>query len=326
MKNKMSDEHSVTRKHNVRMLLQKMRDGIIKELSANIDPKLGITYPDAEADLKSDVQPTLEALHKEGFLLKEQKENVTLCRRCNGASFKIMHRCPNCNSLNLRKGMVIQHLTCGYANLESVFAEHDYVCLKCKKRLRALGVDYIKPGVQYVCNDCGNIAQNPIISLKCWTCGELQSIDETRYVEVSTYTLDHSKRELLAKVTFNLTPIIQRVHALGWVAKKDYKIRGKSGVEHTFTLGLWQYEHGLRETPEVVVDIHMDVVDDVHVLTLYAKIIDTGVKNAILAAVPIATEKAKALAKYYDITIVEAEDADALVEKLTLAIEDVIKS
>lgn len=307
------------------MLLQKMRDGVIKELSASIDPKLGITYPVAEAELKNNAQSTLEALHQEGFLLKEQKENVMVCRKCNGASFKVMHRCPNCNSLNLRKGTVIQHLTCGYTELESTFIERNYICPKCKKKLRALGVDYIKPGIQYVCNDCGSITQNPTILLKCWTCGELQTIDEAKYVEVNTYLLDYSKRELLAKVTFNLTPIIQRIYALGWVAKKDYKIRGKSGIEHTFMLSLWSYEHNLRQIPEVVVDIHMDVIDDVHVLALYAKIIDTGIRNAILAAIPIASEKAKILANYYGITIVEAEDAEILIEKLALAVEDVIK-
>lgn len=322
----MSNEYSVTKRYEVRVLLQKMKDGVIKELSANVDPKLGITYPDAEAELKDNVQATLEALYQEGFLLKEQKENVMLCRRCNGASFKVAHSCPNCDSLNLKKGMVVQHLTCGYTDLESVFIEYKYTCPKCKKKLRALGVDYVKPGIQYVCKNCGNVTQDPIILLKCWTCGELQTMDDAKYVEVNTYMLDYSRRELLAKVTFNLTPVIQRVYALGWVAKKDYKIRGKSGIEHTFTLGLWPHGRDLREVPEVVVDVRMDVVEDVHVLALYAKILDTGIENAILAAIPVASEKAKVLAKYYEINIVEAEDTDILIEKLALAIEDTIKS
>ncbi len=322
----MSNEYSVTKKHEVRTLLQKMRDGTIKELSAIVDPKLGITYPEAETYLKSDAQSTIEALHQEGFLLKEQKENVIVCRKCNATSFKVMRRCPNCNSLSLRRGMIIQHLTCGYTELESVFAERNYVCPKCKKKLRALGVDYIKPGIHYVCNDCGSITQYPTILLKCWTCGELQTLDEAKYMEVSTYLLDYSKRELLEKVTFNLAPIIQRISLLGWVAKKDYKIKGKSGIEHTFTLALWPYERSLHSFPEVVVDIHMDVADDVHVLALYAKIIDTGIKNAIFAAVPMANEKAKALAKYYEIIMVEAENTEVLIEKLTLTIEDIIKS
>ncbi|MCS7135888.1 MAG: hypothetical protein RMJ14_05230 [Nitrososphaerota archaeon] len=322
----MSSEYSVTKRHEVRMLLQKMRDGAIKELSATVDPKLGITYPDAEAELKSNVRPTLEALHEEGFLIKKQKENVVVCRKCGGASFRIMYCCPNCNSLNLRKGMLIQHLTCGYTELESVFIERGYVCPKCKKKLRALGVDYIKPGIQYVCNDCGNITQNPIILLKCWTCEEQQTIDEAKYMDVSTYTLDYTKRELLAKFTFNLAPIVQRVSALGWVAKKDYKIKGRSGIEHTFTLALWPYEHSLRETPNIVVDIHMDITEEVHVLAFYAKIIDTGIRNAILAVVPRMNEKAKALAKYYGITVVEAEDVEILIDNLALTIDNTIKN
>ncbi len=321
----MVGEDSVTKRYEVRRLLQKMRDGIIKELSVTIDPKLGITYPEAEVDLKSNVQNTLEALHQEGYLLKKQKENVMICKKCSGASFMIMHRCPNCNSLSLRKGMIIQHLTCGYTELESIFAERNYVCPKCKKKLRALGVDYVKPGIQYVCNECGNITQSPAILLKCWTCGELQTIDEARYIEINTYLLDYTKRELLAKVTFNLTPIIQRISAVGWIAKKDYKITGKSGVEHTFTLALWSYEHGLSKTPDIVADIHMDIVDETRVLALYAKVLDVGIENAILAAVPIASEKAKTLAKYYEITIVEAENTDVLIEKLAFSIEDVIK-
>jgi len=321
----MSNEYSVTKKHEVRMLIQKMRDGMIKELSATVDPKLGITYPEAEIYLKGNAQSTIEALYQEGLLVKEQKENVMVCRKCGGSSFRVMYRCPNCNSLNLRKGMTIQHLTCGYTELESVFAERNYICPKCKKKLRALGVDYVKPGIQYVCNDCGSITQHPTILLKCWTCGELQTLDEAKYMEVNTYLLDHTKRELLERVTFNLAPIVQRISALGWVTKKDYKIKGRSGIEHTFTLALWPYEHALHSLPEIVVDIHMDVAEDVHVLALYAKIIDTGIKNAIFAVVPRANEKAKALAKYYEITMVEAENSEVLTEKLTLTIEDKIK-
>ncbi|MEM2910248.1 MAG: hypothetical protein QXO01_04195 [Nitrososphaerota archaeon] len=319
------NEESITKRQEVRVFLQKMRDGAIKELSPKIDPKLGIVYKDAEADLKDNVQPTLEALHKEGLFIKIQEGNITACKKCGSTSFMVMHRCPNCNSLSLRKGMVIQHLTCGYTELESIFAEHNYVCPKCKKKLRALGVDYGKPGIQYVCNECGNMTQNPTVLLQCWVCGELQTIDEAKYIEVNKYLLDHTKRELLAKVTFNLTPIIQRVSALGWVAKKNYGIRGKSGIEHNFTLALWPYEYGLKKTPDVVVDIHTGVVEEIQVLGLYAKIIDTEIRNAMLTAVPMASEKAKALAKYYGIIIVEAEDTEALIEKLTFTIEDTIK-
>ncbi|PUA34073.1 MAG: hypothetical protein B9J98_01435 [Candidatus Terraquivivens tikiterensis] len=319
------DEESITNKQEVRSLLQKMRDGAIKELSPTVDPKQGLIYPEAEAELKENVQSTLDAIHREGLFLKEQKGNVTACKKCGGTSFMIMYRCPNCNSLSLRKGLVIQHLTCGYTELESVFAENNYICPKCKKRLRALGVDYVKPGIQYVCNECGNITQSPTILLQCWICGELQTIEEANYVEINKYRLDHTKRDLLAKVTFNLAPIVQRVSALGWVAKKGYKLRGKSGVEHTFTLALWPYEYGSKGTPDVVVEIHLGVVEEVQVLSLYAKAIDTEIRNVILAAVPAVSDKAKALAKYYKINIVEAEDTEVLIEKLALAIEDIIK-
>lgn len=251
--------------YEARAFLQKMKDGVIKDVTPTLDAKKGVQYIEGGEKL-------LERLYNEGLVKKEQKGNVLACRSCNGISF---YRCPNCNSQSIRKGMLIEHMTCGYIDLESVFAERGYICPKCKKKLRVLGVDYRKPGIQYVCNDCGYITPEPVKVLQCWVCGEVQGSKDAKFTEFYVYRLNPSAKEAIEKLTIDLMPIVNRLAKLGWVVRRDYKIKGRSGVEHTFTLASWPQEQASMTRPDIVVDIHIGVADENNVLSLYAKAIDT---------------------------------------------------
>lgn len=308
---------SIDQDYEVRRFLQKMRNGKLKEVSPILDARQGVRYAELQEEL-------LERLYNEGLLRRKQIDNVLTCRSCGGISFMIKYRCPNCESMSLKRGMLIEHMTCGYIDLESTFANRGYICPKCKKKLRALGVDYRKIGIQYVCNDCKYMTPNPTQILQCWSCGEIQEVDSAKFVELYTYNLNPDAQATIEKLTIDFMPIINRMSKLGWVVRKDFKIKGRSGVEHIFTLAAWPYEDVSKTKPSIVVDLHIGIANENNVLSVYAKSIDTNIKNVIFAVVPSMNDKARALANAYGIVIIEANDIGSMLDILTNVMEDMI--
>ena len=97
---------------------------------------------------------------------------------------------------------------------------------------------------------------------------------------------------------------------------------GKSGVRHTFTLGI-----GSQGVVDVVCDIVAGSLpaDETKVLSLFIKVYDTGAKHAVLCVAPSLTAEAKKLSSAYRILVVEAStvtDAQAL---LPSALEQISK-
>ena len=90
-------------------------------------------------------------------------------------------------------------------------------------------------------------------------------------------------------------------------------VTGKSGVRHSFTLGI---------KDQVSVTLACDAVvgpspiDETKVLALFIKVYDVNARHVILCGIPSLTPEAKKLASQYKMVVIEASDKEQAFAKL----------
>jgi len=128
-------------------------------------------------------------------------------------------------------------------------------------------------------------------------------------------------------LTLDLRPIIVEGEKLGLHARYPAIVRGKSGVEHEFLAAFWKDAKCIG-SPDVIIEIQSsdEAVNELTVLVLYAKMIDVGVKNVILAVLPKLNEEARKLAKIYGIKVVESTDLNKLIEEVKENLKNVVET
>jgi len=114
--------------------------------------------------------------------------------------------------------------------------------------------------------------------------------------------------------------VAKKLSGSGVQALAPAVVVGKSGVRHEFSLAVG------GPKPKVVVDeaLSMKDVDDLKVLSFYAKVFDVGPERAILCVSPALDPKAKSLAKEYKITVLENETPRKLVPMVGDAIKGIL--
>jgi hypothetical protein len=102
------------------------------------------------------------------------------------------------------------------------------------------------------------------------------------------------------------------------------QIKGRSGVRHEFALALLA-EPGKAK---VVLDAELSTaeVDEVKVLKFYVKVFDVAPEKAVLCVSPKLAQRAAALAKEYDIVVLEDESPLSLVSKAEKFVEQDFKA
>ena len=141
----------------------------------DIESPVGYSIPWVEAFVPGDRGSSIKMMNRfvqEGLLLTDMVDRVNLCPQCGDYRLNIREVCPACGSPDIRKERTIQHFPCAHVAPESDFMEHDrYICPKCRKPLKHIGVDYAKPGEVVVCGHCGAISPEPETSCLSLVCG-----------------------------------------------------------------------------------------------------------------------------------------------------------
>jgi len=162
----------------------------------------GYSLPWADALLTVDRgQALLEMNHltAAGLLLSAVEDVVNLCPQCGDFRLNFRQVCPHCSSPSLQRTRTIQHYACGQAAPETQFIHGDrYVCPKCGKELRHIGVDYGKPGEVVVCGHCGEISLEGELSCLCIKCGAIFPPLQARPFNVYRYRLSYQGEEAAA--------------------------------------------------------------------------------------------------------------------------------
>ncbi|MEM2487981.1 MAG: hypothetical protein QXR44_05255, partial [Thermoproteota archaeon] len=308
--------------------LKALMDGSISVLKPTLSQSGDFTYPEAEKIMGSSsrtIRGILEALSEEGILLKELSNTFIICPYCSDNRLIVEFICPHCDSTKLKIGATIEHLECGYLGFEEDVK--NMICPKCSKRMRALGIDYRKPGIMYKCLSCKEFTGEP---KKKYTClKEKHVFYEDEYVskELYSYELNPQKKDLIGKWIMDLTPVTEVLRAKGLSIKTPARIRGKSGVEHTFSL----FASGDEGDDIVLVDILVnDKLIDESALSLIFKALDVNASKRIMVFIPGLTEKARALFDYYrllpNMSIVECKSINEVNDMILNVLNNVVKA
>jgi len=117
--------------------------------------------------------------------------------------------------------------------------------------------------------------------------------------------------------------LARRLADSGAKAKAPAVLVGRSGARHEFALAVQSQRGGAK----VVVDTVLSLkgVEDVQVLSFYAKVFDLSPEHALLCVSPHLGPSGKELADEYNITVLENEAPKMLVPMAAKYIEGVLK-
>ena len=117
--------------------------------------------------------------------------------------------------------------------------------------------------------------------------------------------------------------LARRLADSGAMAKAPAVLVGRSGARHEFALAVQSQRGG----PKVVVDTALSLkgVEDVQVLSFYAKVFDLSPEHALLCVSPHLGPRGKKLADQYNITVLENDVPKMLVPMAAEYIEGVLK-
>jgi transcription elongation factor Elf1 len=307
------------RNRNVQMLLSKFLSGEIKKIEPVYDSKVGYRYPVVETLVgeASQVEPFLNNLYNAGVLEKKLYDKTLFCPECGSADISTRYCCPFCKSFDIQKSSLVEHVKCGYMDLEAKFKVGDkYVCPKCHEELRKIDVDYRKAGIWCTCNNCGKSFDVAVPAHFCRSCRVNSTFEEIFIKDVYSYTL---KEDISAESSLNwflVAAIREFLMGEGLNVESPGLLRGKSGANHSFDVVAYK---GDKSQNVIVVDLAMsagNVVSEQPIIALFAKIFDVSTERAFLIAMPKLSENGKKMAELYKIRAIEAENQEQALDAL----------
>jgi hypothetical protein len=307
------------RHRNVQMLLSKFLSDELATLEPVFDPKTGHHYPVVEAILgeASQVEPFLSKLDAAGVLEKKLYDKTVFCPKCSSANVSIRYCCPFCKSFDIQKSSLVEHVKCGYMDLEANFREGEkYVCPKCHETMSKIDVDYRKAGIWCACRNCSKSFDIPLPAHFCRNCRANFTFEEASLKDVYSYTL---KENVTAESSLNwlLTAAIREfLIKEGLTIESPALLKGKSGANHSFDIVAYK---GGKSQKSIVVDLAMstgNVVSEQPIIALFAKIFDVSPDRAYLIAIPKLSDTGKKMAELYKIRAIEAENQEEAISSL----------
>ncbi|MCS7102884.1 MAG: hypothetical protein NZ992_03260, partial [Candidatus Korarchaeum sp.] len=283
-------------KSKVFMFLDLVAEGLIDQISPKYDPKSGYEYCSSLEELGiscDEAMEVIEELVEIGLFRKEVYDRVASCSKCGSEVFLVRAKCPYCRSLKFYRSVVIEHLFCGHVGLEAEFLtkQGKFVCPKCRRELKGLGVDSIRVADVQKCEGCGEVFSVPSIMHQCLKCGYENKDIELRPKEVYKYALvpESVKREGPVLKLYDAI----RSRKVGYEVLGPYaKVKGSSGVELEFNMVLRDpYSGSILAVIEVVEELDQDKL-----LALFAKSHEVGARRVIVVHEREVDEKVLSLA------------------------------
>jgi hypothetical protein len=296
---------------NTQMFLSKFLSGELGEVEPVYDSKRGYRYDSVEAIVgdPSKAEAFLNRLHEAGMLTRKLHDEAIFCPKCDSAGISTRYCCPYCISFDVKKSYLIEHVKCGYMDVEENFQKGGkLVCRKCNDELKEPDVDYRRAGVWCTCRNCSKSFDVPVVRLFCRDCGEQFTFENAVIKYVYIYALKEEVRREAAEGWVLVSPISEFLKQNGFEVKSPGFLEGKSGANHMFDIVA---SGGAAEKTVTVIDIATstdDVVSEQPVIALFAKIYDVSPGKAYLIAIPKLNDNARKMAQLYNIHPIEARN------------------
>jgi len=304
---------------DTQVFLSKFLSGETTELEPVYDSKVGYRYPIVEAIIggASDVEGFLNKLYEAGILERRLYDKIVCCPNCDSANISVRYCCPYCKSFNIQKSSLIEHVKCGYMDIEGNFLKgKKFVCPKCHEELKKPDVDYRRAGIWCACKDCGKSFDIPTTAHFCRDCHANSTFEDAVTKDVYSYSLKEEVREEAAVGWVVIAPLREFLEEKRFEVESPAFLKGKSGANHMFDLAAYKGD----ETRNVmVIDLASsteNAVSEQPVIALFAKIFDVSPDSAYLIAIPKISENGKKMAELYNIKVVEAKNREEAIRAL----------
>ena len=136
---------------------------------------------------EDDVSVYIKTLESSGNIVALDNIRELGCNSCGSMRLAQIFQCPSCKNSKFEQTRLIEHFDCGNFSEESTYT--DDKCPKCKKQIKALGVDYRILSNRYVCKNCGEIFQDVYTEFLCLKCNNVFKLDDGRWKESMEYKL-----------------------------------------------------------------------------------------------------------------------------------------
>jgi hypothetical protein len=312
---------SSTDKSDIEMkLVSGMLAAKIVDIKPQLDftTELGFIYPVIEQTVKvkgEEAVSIVESLTGKGILKKSFFDRLLRCPRCKSIHLRPSTHCPKCNSGNVARGRILQHLACSYTGIEDEFTaagKGRYVCPRCNVELRTMGADYESRGVLRKCRDCGEIFSVPLLKWRCLKCSSLADEDEVDEVNVYAYSLDETKKNWLDFELQSKAQFIELLRQRGYKVTENAVVKGRSGAEHCIDILATRDDGVVIHKIAVGVEIARDKVGLDKILDFDVKAYDSGMHDKILITIPGLGEEAEKFASFQRMKVLGPSDLETV--------------
>ncbi|MDI6904892.1 MAG: hypothetical protein QMD13_05325 [Candidatus Bathyarchaeia archaeon] len=307
------------RDRNTQVFLSKFLSGEISELKPVCDPRRGYRYPIVESIIGDalDAEDFLDKLYEAGILERRLYDKIIYCPKCSSANVSVHYCCPYCKSFDIQKSSLIEHVKCGYMDVEDNFRKgKKLVCPKCHEELEKLDVDYRRAGIWCTCKDCDKSFDIPVTAHFCRDCHANSTFEDAVIKDVYAYGLKEEVKEEAAVGWVVIAPIREFLGENGFEVESPAFLKGKSGANHVFDIVAYKGDKTRKVTVIDLASSTENAVPEQPVIALFAKIYDVSPDDAYLIAIPKMSENGKKMAKSYNIKIVEAKNQKEAIKAL----------
>lgn len=293
----------------VRKILERASEGM--DISISTDFKASIDLVHRIGDLNSEEsREVIELLAKYGIIEVVRYGSTIGCPYCYGMNVKETFKCPTCESVDIGKGYILQHLRCGKSfSTDKLDVDKCPACgnpITSQRELKLIG------GL-FKCNNCKNMFEIPYITYVCSDCRSQFGIREAGISSLYEYRVSEDGLKILEAIK-SLKIVIDRLLKSGFKVESPGKLMGESGVEHTFPMVIRLQ----GENPIYTVDItgFFEEIDDTYILKNYIKIIDTPeIKHVYIINTEL-TKSGLNIPIRGGITVVYATKVEEMIDKL----------
>ncbi len=191
----------------------------------------GFTYPqisDVEEIIGAEsIVDILEELRNRNLLEGKFHSKILYCPSCGSFKLRPSTACRNCGSQNIQKKSSFMH-TCGAVLSVEIYGKGG-LCPKCGDPLRPDSMIEYKP--VYVCEDCGELFEEPKPVSICQSCGALSNLTEVKELILNKYKPTELAFRFFEKrvtpETFAKTLMIR-----GARVEMNVSLKGRSGLNH----------------------------------------------------------------------------------------------
>ncbi len=308
------------KERNTQVFLSKFLSGELSELEPIYDPNVGYRYPIVEAIVEkeaSSAEAFLNKLYDAGILKRKLYDKIIYCPKCDSANVSIHYCCPYCKSFEIQRSALIEHVKCGYMDVEEHFMKGSkLVCPKCHEELRKIDVDFRKAGMWCTCKDCSKSFDIPVSTHFCRNCHENFAFENAIIKDVYSYSLREEVKEEAALGWILVAPLREFLTKEGFQVESPAFLKGKSGANHMFDIVAYRGEMVQKITVIDLASSTENSVSEQPVIALFAKIFDVSPEHAYLIAIPKISENGKKMAELYNIQIIEAKNEKEAIRAL----------